>query len=204
MLFLPVVVGQVVTHIVGTCLRLGIIIVVDFRTVSICIGIVGSAHVFICHEVYVAGQRTQIVHDVIDAEVIAMNGFVGVSKIIRTLAFRELSCFCFAILQRQVFFNLGVLLVERYLTHTVDGVVGVIDNLRHTVLRPLHHHTATEHAAEVSTLDGIHQTTGIDRQHTVLLPVTSFRVCVNRAVSLKEVRVRRTFKQRVDIISRQG
>ena len=80
-----------------------------------------------------------------------------------------------------------MLLIERYLTHTIDGVVGVINNLWHTVLSTLHHHAATEHTAEVSTLDGIHQTTCIDRQDTILFPITGFRIGVNRTVRFKEV-----------------
>ena len=55
----------------------------------------------------------------------------------------------------------GVLFVQRHLTHTVDGIVGVVHNLRHTVLSTLHHHTTTENTAEVSTLDGVHDTSGI-------------------------------------------
>ena len=63
------------------------------------------------------------------------------------------------------------MLVERHLTHTVDGVVGVVGLLRHTVLCTLHHHAAAEHAAEVGTLDAVHQTAGIDGQHTALFPI---------------------------------
>ena len=63
-----------------------------------------------------------------------------------------------------------MLLVERHLTHTVDGVVGEVGHFRHTVLSASHHHTATEDAAEVGTLDTVHQTTGIDGQYTAFLP----------------------------------
>ena len=61
--------------------------------------------------------------------------------------------------------------VKRHLTHAVDGVVGVVGLLRHTVLCALHHHTAAEDAAEVGTLDAVHQTTGIDGQHAALFPI---------------------------------
>ena len=77
-------------------------------------------------------------------------------------------------------------LVERHLTHTVDGVVGVIDNLRHTVLSALHHHAAAEHAAEVCTLDGVHQTAGIDGNNTVFLPVCGVRIVFTRAFVIKQ------------------
>ena len=66
-----------------------------------------------------------------------------------------------------------MLLIQRHLTHTVDGIVGEIDDLRHTVLGTLQHHTTAEHTAEVGTLDAVHQTTGIHGQHTALLPVVS-------------------------------
>ena len=77
-LFLPVVIGLVVSA---------------RRTISICIGIVGTANVFICHEMYVAGQCTQIVHDVIDTKVVAVNGFIKIIKIVGVLVFREISNF---------------------------------------------------------------------------------------------------------------
>ena len=63
-----------------------------------------------------------------------------------------------------------LLLVQRHLAHTVDGVVGIVELFRHAVGCPLHHHAATEDTAEVGTLDGVHDTSGIDRYHTVLLP----------------------------------
>ena len=64
-----------------------------------------------------------------------------------------------------------MLLVERYFADTVDGVVSMIDNLRHTVLGALHHHATAKDATEVGTLDGVHQTTGIDGADAVLCPI---------------------------------
>ena len=72
--------------------------------------------------------------------------------------------------------NLRFLLVERHLTHTVDGVVGVVGLLRHTVLCSLHHHAASEDTAEVGTLDTVHQATCIDGQHSALFPIASSRI----------------------------
>ena len=109
----------------------------------------GTYYAYLVAEVDVAGQRTEVVHDVVDAEVVAVDG-VG---------------------RRGISGDDRPLLVERHLAHTVDGVVGVVHLLGHTVLGTLHHHAAAEHATEVGTLDGVHQTTGIDGQHTALLPV---------------------------------
>ena len=67
------------------------------------------------------------------------------------------------------------LLVQRHLTYTVNGVFGVIHHLWHTVLSTLHHHAATEHTAEVGTLDGVQDTTGIDGADTVLKPICWIR-----------------------------
>ena len=152
---------------------------------------------------YVAGQRTQVVHDIIDTEIVTVNGLVQVHKIIGELVFREISDWCLACFQRQVCINHRILLIERHLTDTVDGVVGVVHNLWHTVLSTLHHHTTAEHTAEVGSLDGIHQTTRIDRQHTIFLPITSSRIGINRTVTIEHVRICcRTFEKREDIISR--
>ena len=62
-------------------------------------------------------------------------------------------------------------LVQRHFTHTVDGVVGIVHLLRHTVLSALHHHTASPHTTEVGTLNGVHQAAGIDGEHSTLLPI---------------------------------
>ena len=105
-----------------------------------------------------------------------MNGLFLIGKVFRILVFREICCFSFPSLQSQITCNLRVLLVQRHLTHTVDGVVSVVHNLRHTVLGTLHHHTAAEHTAEVGTLDGVQQTASIDRDNTVLLPVFWIRI----------------------------
>ena len=108
---------------------------------SICIGGTGTT------EQHITGQGTKIVHITIDTEVVAVKGIVT----------RIASYTCF--------------LVQRNLAHTVDGVVGIVHHFRHTVPGTLHHHTATKDTTEVSTLDGVHDTTSIDRYHTILLPV---------------------------------
>ena len=139
--FLPVVVGG---HPVGFASCTG-------RTlVGSRFGVVGSTHssAGLVAKVNVAGQGTEIVHNVVDAKVVAMHGiFTGVSA------------------------NVRFLLVERHLAYTVDGVVGVVNLLRHTILGTLHHHATTPHTAEVGTLDGVHQAAGIDGEHTALLPI---------------------------------
>ena len=79
-------------------------------------------------EVHIAGQRTEVVHDTIDTKVVAMFLVLVVAGISTTHR---------------------CLLVQRHLTHTVDGVVGVVHRLRHTVLGTHHHHTATKDTTEV-------------------------------------------------------
>ena len=74
-----------------------------------------------------------------------------------------------------------MLLVERHLAYTVDGIVGVVHNLRHTVLSTLHHHAASKHSAEVGALDGVHQASGIARAHTVFFP----ECCIWRTVGIE-------------------
>ena len=105
-------------------------------------------------EIDIAGQGTEEVHDAVDAKVVAMHTILDVADISRANRLH---------------------LVQRYLTYTVDGVVGVVDDFGHTVLGALHHHTATEDTAEVGTLDGVHRATGIARKHTVLFPVGAIR-----------------------------
>ena len=100
----------------------------------------------------------------------------------------------------------GLFLVERHLTHTVDGVVGVIHNLRHTVLCSLHHHTATKDTAEVCTLNGVHQTTGIDRNDTVLFPIEFVRIFLARCrISKKNIDISDldTFKHSQQVVDCQ-
>ena len=91
-------------------------------------------------EIDITRQGTKEVDDFVDAEVVAMLLVLSIASITGTY---------------------GNLLVQRYLTYTVDGVVGVIHYLRHTVLSTLHHHTAAEDTTEVGTLDGVHRATGI-------------------------------------------
>ena len=79
----------------------------------------------------------------------------------------------------------GYLFIQRHLADTIDGVVGIVHHLRHTVLSTLHHHTTAEDTAEVGTLDGVHQTTSIDRAYTVLYPVTPIIfISVDSAISI--------------------
>ena len=66
MLSLPFIIGVVI------CTR---------RTIGAGIAVVRNTNVCILSEVYVTGQRTQIVHDAIDAEIVAMNGLVLVDKV---------------------------------------------------------------------------------------------------------------------------
>ena len=111
------------------------------RLVLGCVGVVGDT--LCCMEIDITGQGTKIVHDIIDTEVVAV------------------------IISSRIILIEG-LLIQRHLTDTVDSIVSVVYNLRNTVLCTLHHHTTAEHTAEVGTLDGIHRTTGIDWQHTIL------------------------------------
>ena len=117
------------------------------RSVGLRVGVVGGAHTLI--EAHVAGQCTEVVHNVVDAEVVAV-----------LVALRPYGIA-----------GSGHCLVERHLAHTVDGVVGEVHGFRHTVLGTLHHHAAAEDTAEVGTLDAVHQSAGIARAHTVLLPI---------------------------------
>ena len=105
-------------------------------------------------EIQVAGQSTQIVHDAINTEVIAVG-----SKLANITSG-------------------GCLLVQRYLTHTVDSVVGSIFYLRHTVLGTLHHQTATEDTTEVGTLQRVQIATGIARYHTIFRPIGRIRLAI--------------------------
>ena len=61
--------------------------------------------------------------------------------------------------------------VERHFAHTVDGIVGLVLKIDHTVTGALHHHSAAKDAAEIGTLDGVHDAAGIARHHTVLNPI---------------------------------
>ena len=121
-----------------------VVLSISIRLVLGCVGVVGNTHCFI--EINITGQGTKVVHDIVDAEVVAV---IISSKIV--------------LIEEP--------LVQRHLTDTVDGIVGIVCNLRHTVLGALHHHTTTKHTAEVSTLDGVHRTAGIDWQHTILFPI---------------------------------
>ena len=102
---------------------------------------------------YVTGQIAQIVHQTIDTKVVAMQGIVASVWILITIG----RC------------SDRSLLVERQLTDTVDGIVDVFAHLSHTILGALQHHARAEHATEVGTLDGVQQTSGIDRTEAVRL-----------------------------------
>ena len=123
---------------------IGLIINCNWSFVFSCINIISHSD-FIERDV--TGQGTEVVHDAVDTEIVAVHDVVS----IRIASGR-------------------IHLVQRYLTDTVDGVVGVVYYLRHTVLSTLHHHTAAKDTAEVSTLDGIHDTSGIDGYDTIFLP----------------------------------
>ena len=117
----------------------------DSRRLVLClVCVVGDT--LCCMEIHITGQCTKIVHDIIDTKVVTM----------------VISC-------RNVLIE--EFLIQRHLTYTVDGIIRVVSNLRHTVLSTLHHHTTAEHTTEVSTLNGIHRTASIDWQHTILLPI---------------------------------
>ena len=153
----------------------------------------GVARVF-CNtyivEMLVTGQGTEVIHNVVNTEVIAVNGFVDILitfvEDIIILSFLFFIC-CF--LHWHGTFGLirgnnRVLLVERHLTDTVNGIVGMIHDFWYTVLSTLHHHTRTKHTAEVSTLDGVHRTTGIDGTNTVLLPIIMIRYSITITIKL--------------------
>ena len=108
-------------------------------------------------EVDVAGEGTHAVHHAVDTEVVAMF-HVDISS------------------------DNTVHLIQRHLTHTVHGVVGLIGHARHTVLSTLHHQSATEDTAEVSTLNGIHQTTCIDRAEAPQLPIGTILILIVQGV----------------------
>ena len=120
-------------------------------TIIICIfsgGIVCVSVSALVTEVEVTGQCSKVVHHAVDTEIVAVEATNGIRGGDRHL------------------------FVERHLTHTIDRIFGVIHYLWHTVLGTLHHHTATEHATEVGTLDSIQDTTGIDGAHTILFPIS--------------------------------
>ena len=87
---------------------------------------------------HVTGQVAKVVHDIVDAEVVAVTG-------VRICRIRHL--------------------VQRDLTHTVDGVIGIVSHRRHTVLCSLQHEAAAEHTHHVGTLDGVDQAAFIDVLH---------------------------------------
>ena len=64
-----------------------------------------------------------------------------------------------------------ILLIQRYLAYTVDGVVLVIKYGGYSVGGTFHHHAAAPHTAKVGALYGVHDAAGIDRHHTVSYPI---------------------------------
>ena len=74
----------------------------------VCKASIVSIHIFIrftssCMEINIRSQCSKLIHHIIDTKVVAMS--------CRTLCF----------------------LIERHLSYTVNGVVGIVDNVRHTV-----------------------------------------------------------------------
>ena len=94
---------------------------------------------------------TQIVHNTIDTEIVAMfrlvaRGFYGFTR------------------------NNRILLVQWQLTDTVDRINGwttwTIIICGHTVFGTLQYQTTTEHATQISTLNGVQQSACIDGAKT--------------------------------------
>ena len=107
---------------------------------------------------HVAGQVAEVVHHAVDAEVIAVDGI-----------------FCIGVAGG------GWLLVQRQLAHAVDGVLGVVGLLGHTVKGTLQHQSATEDAHEVGPLDGVQQSAGPDGAEALLHPVGVVGILRSRA-----------------------
>ena len=122
--------------------------------------IICTAYIFSLSEMDIASQCSKIIYDIIDTKIVTMNSLLQICIII--FACSTLS---------QVCVNDRALLIERHLTHTIKGIVCVIDNLRHTVLSSLHHHTATKHTTEIGALYGVHDTSSIDGTYTILFPI---------------------------------
>ena len=86
-------------------------------------------------KLHVAGQVAHVVHQAVDAEVVAVGDIVTGN---------------------------GMLLVERQLAHAVDGVLNVLAHVGHAVLGTLQHHARAVDAAEVGALYGVQQSAGVD------------------------------------------
>ena len=110
-------------------------------------------------EEHVAGEVTQVVHDTVDTEVVSVGGIIAINR--------------------------RLLLVKRQFSHTVDGIACVVGLLRHTVAGTLEHDTTTPDGCHVATLDGVQQTTGVDRAEAELIKVSH----VGRAIFTDELRV---------------
>ena len=106
---------------------------------------VGGAHVVHQH---VAGHVAQIVHQAVDAEVVAML-LVGIV--------------CFTGRRHH--------LHQRQLAHAVDGVACVVHDVGHAVAGSLQHHARAIDTDEVGTLQSVQQSAGIDGAHAVELPI---------------------------------
>ena len=116
---------------------------------------------FVTNKAHITGQVTQVVHYAVNTEIITMNLRVAI--------------------------RCKTLLVQRQLTHTVDGIFRGISDISHTVLSTLKHQTTTKHTTEVGTLDGVQQTTGIDGAESILFPfcpfcLTLIRISRNRII----------------------
>ena len=134
--------------------KIGVIVV--YRGLSI---IYVSAFVF--YKVHITGQCSQIVHNIINTEIVAVNLIVGV--------------------------KIKALLVQRQFTDTVDGIFRSISHICHTVLGTLQHQATAEHTAEVGSLNGVQQSAGINRTESILFPFCPFsqtflRISGNRII----------------------
>ena len=92
-------------------------------------------------ELHVAGQVAHVVHQAVDAEVVAVQ--VVVAIVVKPFH------------------------IQRHFAHAVDGVFDVLAHVGHAVLGTLQHHAAAEDTAEVGTLDGVQQSSGIDGAEAV-------------------------------------
>ena len=123
---------------------------------------IGGTHI---GELHIAGEVAEVVHHAVDAKVVAMK-LILIGRV--------------TAVQRR-----GT--VKRNLAHTVDGVVGVVGLLGHTVAGTLKHHTAAPNAHEVGTLEGVQQTTGIDGAEAGFYPIGCIVITYTRTSTIEEI-----------------
>ena len=132
------------SHVAGTLVHT---LVFEFQVSCAVIGGQTGIETTICFtrigKFHVRGNGSQQVYHIVDTEVVTMD----FRRIVRRFA-----------------------LVERYFFHTVDGILGIVHDIGYTVLCAIKHDTATEHTAEIGTLDGVQHTTGRERTFTVDIP----------------------------------